>query len=75
LIGDILNDVEAGHRAGCRTILLDIGNETEWELSCARLPDFLESNLVDAADRILASRPVRKGQGTRRTELGRCTEA
>ncbi len=39
LIGDILNDVEAGHRAGCRTILLDNGNETEWELSAERLPD------------------------------------
>jgi len=27
-IGDILNDVEAGCRAGCRTILIDNGNET-----------------------------------------------
>ncbi|WP_217619149.1 HAD-IIIA family hydrolase, partial [Achromobacter sp. GbtcB20] len=29
-IGDILDDVEAGNRAGCRSILLDVGNETEW---------------------------------------------
>ncbi len=29
-IGDILDDVEAGNRAGCRTILLDNGHETEW---------------------------------------------
>jgi histidinol-phosphate phosphatase family protein len=28
LIGDILNDIEAGRRAGCRTILLNNGNET-----------------------------------------------
>src|SRR5687767_8859310 len=30
MIGDILNDVEAGHNAGCRSILIDNGNETEW---------------------------------------------
>lgn len=29
-VGDILDDVEAGRRAGCRTILIDNGNETEW---------------------------------------------
>jgi D,D-heptose 1,7-bisphosphate phosphatase len=55
-IGDILNDVEAGRRAGCRTILLDNGNETEWELSRQRLPDCVVSDLRDAADRILCSR-------------------
>ena len=30
MVGDILDDVEAGRRAGCRTVLLDNGNETEW---------------------------------------------
>ncbi|MEC4819406.1 MAG: HAD hydrolase-like protein [Scytonema sp. PMC 1069.18] len=25
-IGDILNDVEAGHRAGCKTVLIDNGD-------------------------------------------------
>jgi D-glycero-D-manno-heptose 1,7-bisphosphate phosphatase len=54
-IGDILNDVEAGRRAGCRTILLDNGNETEWELSRQRLPDCVVSDLRDAVDRILCS--------------------
>jgi D-glycero-D-manno-heptose 1,7-bisphosphate phosphatase len=53
MIGDILNDVEAGRRAGCRTILLDNGNETEWELSRLRLPDCVVSDLNAAADRIL----------------------
>lgn len=32
-IGDILNDVEAGRLAGCRTILIDNGNDTRWQLS------------------------------------------
>ena len=30
MIGDILNDVEAGNRAGCSTIHFNNGNETEW---------------------------------------------
>jgi D-glycero-D-manno-heptose 1,7-bisphosphate phosphatase len=39
MVGDILDDVEAGRRAGCRTVLLDNGNETEWQLSPERTPD------------------------------------
>lgn len=53
LIGDILNDVEAGHRAGCRSVLLDNGNETEWELSSLRRPDFIADDLTEAAGCIL----------------------
>jgi len=49
LIGDILHDVEAGRRAGCRTILIDNGGETEWKLACNRLPHHIVSNLLDAA--------------------------
>jgi D-glycero-D-manno-heptose 1,7-bisphosphate phosphatase len=30
MVGDILDDVEAGNRAGCRTIMLNNGNETQW---------------------------------------------
>lgn len=48
-IGDILNDVEAGRTAGCRTVLIDNGNETEWELSQQRLPHHIVNNLLDAA--------------------------
>lgn len=49
LIGDILDDVEAGRRAGCRTILLDRGGETEWRLAPLRMPDFVARDLADAA--------------------------
>ncbi|MGE5386635.1 MAG: D-glycero-alpha-D-manno-heptose-1,7-bisphosphate 7-phosphatase, partial [Betaproteobacteria bacterium] len=49
MIGDILDDVEAGHRAGCRSILLDVGNETIWRLSPLRTPDFRCNNLLEAA--------------------------
>jgi D,D-heptose 1,7-bisphosphate phosphatase len=53
MIGDILNDVEAGHKAGCRSILIDNGNETEWILNDTRTPDYTAKNLVDAARYIL----------------------
>ncbi len=49
LVGDILNDVEAGNRAGCRTVLIDNGNETEWELTPRRHPGFTVKNLYEAA--------------------------
>ncbi len=54
-VGDILNDVEAGHCAGCKTILLDNGNETEWELSPIRTPDFIVTDLIEAAQVILSA--------------------
>ena len=49
MIGDILNDTEAGNRAGCRTILLNVGNETEWELNASRQPSYTCNNWKDAA--------------------------
>lgn len=53
-IGDILNDVEAGLRAGCRTVLLDNGHETEWQLSPLRRPHLTVPDLPSAAHAILA---------------------
>lgn len=49
MIGDILDDVEAGKRAGCQTILLDVGNETEWKAGPFREPDFRVKDLSEAA--------------------------
>jgi histidinol-phosphate phosphatase family protein len=49
MIGDILDDVEAGRRAGCRTILIDNGNETEWRLTGRRFPDHIVEDLSQAA--------------------------
>lgn len=54
LIGDILHDIEAGNLAGCRTILINNGNETEWQLSQTRLPHHLVNNLTEAARIITA---------------------
>lgn len=57
LIGDILNDVEAAHRAGCRAILIDNGNETEWQRGAGRDPDYTASDIAKAADVILQQVP------------------
>ncbi|HZZ91942.1 MAG TPA: HAD-IIIA family hydrolase [Usitatibacter sp.] len=53
LIGDILDDVEAGNRAGCRTILLDVGNETEWLRGPQRAPEYRAGDLLEAATYIM----------------------
>jgi D-glycero-D-manno-heptose 1,7-bisphosphate phosphatase len=53
-VGDILDDVEAGRRAGCRTVLLDNGHETEWRSSPLRQPDVVASDLAEAS-RIIAA--------------------
>jgi D,D-heptose 1,7-bisphosphate phosphatase len=53
MIGDILNDVEAGNRAGCKTILIDNGNETEWLFNDMRTPSARVKNINDAAEYIL----------------------
>jgi len=39
LVGDTLDDVEAGHRAGAGGLLLDSGAETIWRRSPLREPD------------------------------------
>jgi histidinol-phosphate phosphatase family protein len=54
LIGDILDDIEAGQRAGCKTILMDRGNESEWELASSwRIPNAIVNDLAEAAEIIL----------------------
>jgi D,D-heptose 1,7-bisphosphate phosphatase len=55
MIGDILDDVEAGRGAGCRTVLIDNGNETEWLLSPGREPHHRAPDLAAAARLIVES--------------------
>ncbi|MDB6007273.1 MAG: histidinol-phosphate phosphatase [Prosthecobacter sp.] len=56
-IGDILDDVEAGHRAGCKAILIDNGNETEWQSGPLRVPDHTVADFDQAVARILDRKP------------------
>jgi D-glycero-D-manno-heptose 1,7-bisphosphate phosphatase len=58
MIGDILHDVEAGNRAGCKTILINNGNETEWRINSNRLPTRVASSIADAANLILSEESI-----------------
>lgn len=62
MIGDILDDIEAGRRAGCRTILLDVGNETVWRPGLLREPHLRAGDLLEAARRLLASATPSRAQ-------------
>jgi D-glycero-D-manno-heptose 1,7-bisphosphate phosphatase len=55
LVGDILDDVEAGNRAGCRSILVCNGNETEWREGPARRPAHRAHSLRGALRYIAAA--------------------
>ncbi|PIL40705.1 HAD family hydrolase [Massilia psychrophila] len=49
MVGARLHDVEAGNRAGCRTLLVDNGTETEWRLGPRRVPTRIAPDLYAAA--------------------------
>jgi D-glycero-D-manno-heptose 1,7-bisphosphate phosphatase len=53
MIGDILDDVQAGNMAGCQTVLIDNGNETEWLMGELRTPTFTAPDINTAAKFIL----------------------
>ena len=57
MVGDILDDVEAGRRAGCRTILVDVGHETVWRQGPWRRPHHTVGDLATAAA-LIASEPA-----------------
>jgi histidinol-phosphate phosphatase family protein len=58
MIGDILDDIEAGKRAGCRAVLVDRGGETEWRDGPYRTPDAKVRRFDEAAAFVLAASPV-----------------
>jgi D-glycero-D-manno-heptose 1,7-bisphosphate phosphatase len=62
MIGDILNDIECGNRAGCRSILIDNNNETEWLEGPFRSPLYTAYTINEACDLILAT-PIENEAG------------
>jgi histidinol-phosphate phosphatase family protein len=48
-VGDTLDDVEAGRRAGCKTLLVNNGGETEWRRNEWRSPNATASDLYEAS--------------------------
>jgi D-glycero-D-manno-heptose 1,7-bisphosphate phosphatase len=53
MIGDIVSDVEAGRRAGCRTVLLSRGGGFEWRGDPLRTPTLVAGDLYEAARQII----------------------
>ena len=62
MIGDVLRDVEAGNRAGCKSILINNGSEKEWKAGEDRMPEFFAKDLSEAAKYIIASANVRDSE-------------
>jgi histidinol-phosphate phosphatase family protein len=53
MIGDILDDIEAGNRAGCRSILINNGNETQWLTGQNRTPTFKVNGWDEISAKVL----------------------
>lgn len=56
MVGDTLDDVEAGHRAGCRTVLFDSGRESRRQGPPLRTPHASCTDWDDIAHLLLAGR-------------------
>lgn len=52
MVGDILDDVEAGHRAGAGGLLFDSGGENTWRRSPLREPDAVFTDWAALADHL-----------------------
>lgn len=59
MIGDILNDVEAGNRAGCKTIMIDVDNETEWMFNSYRVPIAIVDSFTSAMQIMLEEEGIK----------------
>jgi histidinol-phosphate phosphatase family protein len=70
VIGDTLDHVEAGRRAGCRSVLLDVGRETEWRLSPLRQPHLRRSDWPASARAIVEFDAARAGEDSGPGDLG-----
>jgi len=63
MIGDILNDIEAGNRAGCKSIMINNGNETEWKRSHLRIPQAFVPHIDAAAAYIIEVESSKRKKG------------
>ena len=61
MIGDSLDDIEAGRKAGCQTILIDNGNEVEWNLTKSRSPHHTCGSVLEAAN-LISRQPLAETQ-------------
>lgn len=67
-VGDILDDIEAGNRAGCRTILVDLGTES-LPAAALRRPNFVARNTLHALHIICAIEAEASGRNALRPPI------
>jgi len=60
MVGDSLRDIEAGRRAGTRTILIDSGVDVDGTERQFEPGEFRAANLLEAADIVIRETPVRE---------------
>lgn len=69
LVGDAGRDIEAGKKAGCRTILVLSGKLTAVDIDSLPVkPDCVASDLYAAVDKILESETLEAGERQRKSE-------
>lgn len=66
MVGHILNDVEAGNRAGCKSIMINDGNEKRWVSGAYRLPEYFARDLSEAARYVIAADNMRGDEKSER---------
>lgn len=64
MLGDLLDDVEAGHRAGATGLLLDTGGETAWRRSPLREPAGVFSDWPSLADHVLQAHAMNEASAS-----------
>lgn len=60
MVGHILNDVEAGNRAGCKSVMINDGSEKTWVSGAYRFPEYFASDLAEASKYIVGADKMRK---------------
>lgn len=60
MVGDILDDVEAGKSAGCRSVLIDVGTEKA-PTTKLRMPEYVAKDFRAAASFILRTMAQQRG--------------
>lgn len=52
MIGDVLEDIEAGKKAGCKTVLVNESDGNKWKFNKFNTPDYIVKNFNQAVERL-----------------------
>lgn len=48
MVGDVPEDIEAGKKAGCKTVLINRSNEVDWKFNKLNMPDYIVKSFIQA---------------------------